>query len=49
MTTSIDKNQMQVAPKGSKIEVGYDGQLQIFRPPVEELSRPREFGQNVPG
>jgi hypothetical protein len=45
-STSVDKNEQLVAPKGSKIEIGLDGQVQIFKPPVEELNRPREYGQN---
>jgi hypothetical protein len=40
----VDKNEQLVAPKGSRIEIGLDGNVQIFKPPVEDLNKPREYG-----
>ena len=38
-----------VAPKGSKVEVGLNGQVEITKPHASELSKPREYGENIPG
>ena len=48
-TTSVDKQTQMIAPKGSRVEIGLDGQIQIFKPSAQELAQPREYGQNVPG
>ena len=48
-TTGIDKNLQLIAPKGSKVEIGLDGQIQIYKPSAHDLSQPREYGMNVPG
>eukprot|EP00350_Pseudokeronopsis_sp_OXSARD2_P002018 CAMPEP_0170554378 /NCGR_PEP_ID=MMETSP0211-20121228/12209_1 /TAXON_ID=311385 /ORGANISM="Pseudokeronopsis sp., Strain OXSARD2" /LENGTH=72 /DNA_ID=CAMNT_0010863361 /DNA_START=1015 /DNA_END=1233 /DNA_ORIENTATION=+ len=34
-SNSVDKNRQIIAPKGSKIEIGLDGDVQVFRPPAE--------------
>ena len=36
-----------IAPRGSKIEIGLDGQIQIIKPPRE--MNPRDYGQNLVG
>ena len=34
---------------GSKIEIGLDGQVQIFKPNVNDLNQPRDYGNNMLG
>ncbi len=48
-TTGVEKNQQMIAPKGSKIEIGLDGQIQVYKPPAQDLTNPREYGQNYVG
>lgn len=38
-----------MAPKGSKVEVGVDGKVQIFKPTEAELNKDREYGENTVG
>jgi hypothetical protein len=46
-TTGVDKKDNLIAPRGSKIEIGLDGQIQIIKPPTE--MKERAFGNNLVG
>jgi len=48
-TTGMDKNLIEIAPMGSKVEVGLDGKVNIIKPSAQALNRPREFGENSVG
>ena len=49
VTKNVDKaNNQLVAPRGSKIEIGLDGKIEILKDP-SMVNRPRDFGTNQIG
>ena len=45
----IERRMHMVAPMGSRVQLGDKGEINIVKPPHHELTKPREFGENIPG